>query len=77
MEERIRRVLIDVEQFGREHDARETDHARRMLNLEPETAALVSILARSFHAHSVLEIGTSNGSARYGLPGRSLLVTAE
>jgi len=32
-----------------------------MLNLEPETAELMSILARSSGARSALEIGTSNG----------------
>jgi len=32
-----------------------------MLNLEPETARLVHILARSSRAKSILEIGTSNG----------------
>src|SRR5215831_19162088 len=61
MEEPVRKVLSEVEQFGREHDAHETDHTCKMLNLEPETAALVSVLVRSFRAESVLEIGTSNG----------------
>ena len=37
MEEQIRKVIDEVEPFGREHDARQTDHARKMLNLEPET----------------------------------------
>ena len=32
-----------------------------MLNLEPETAGLVALLARSSAAERVLEIGTSNG----------------
>ena len=32
-----------------------------MLNLDPETAHLVHILARSSRAKSILEIGTSNG----------------
>jgi len=61
VEERIRKVVIEVEKFGREHDANESDHARRMLNLDPDTAALISILARGFQARSVLEVGTSNG----------------
>ena len=44
-----------------EYDARETDHSRKMLNLEPDTARLVHILARSCRAKKILEIGTSNG----------------
>jgi predicted O-methyltransferase YrrM len=54
-------LLAQLEEQGRVHDARETEHARKFLNLEPETAKLVSILARSSRARSVLEIGTSNG----------------
>src|SRR5258706_3706580 len=46
---------------ARAHDARESEHSRKLLNLEPETAELVSILARSSHARRILEIGTSNG----------------
>src|SRR5260370_39519045 len=43
------------------HDAREPEHSRKLLNLEPETAEIVSILARSSRARRILEIGTSNG----------------
>jgi predicted O-methyltransferase YrrM len=50
-----------MEQLGRENDARETDHKKKMLNLEPDTAHLVHILVRSANAKRVLEIGTSNG----------------
>ncbi|HTR39219.1 MAG TPA: class I SAM-dependent methyltransferase [Bryobacteraceae bacterium] len=57
----IRRLLSELEQRGREHDAKEPDHSRRMLNLEPATAELVSILAQSSRARNALEIGTSNG----------------
>jgi predicted O-methyltransferase YrrM len=54
-------LLAEIERHGRENDERETDRARKMLNLEPETAQLLSILARSAKATRVLEIGTSNG----------------
>jgi predicted O-methyltransferase YrrM len=54
-------LLSAIARQGRENDERETDRARRMLNLEPETARLLSILARSARARRVLEIGTSNG----------------
>jgi predicted O-methyltransferase YrrM len=61
----MKRQLIDllaaIERQGRENDERESDRARKMLNLEPETAQLVGILARSAGAKRVLEIGTSNG----------------
>jgi len=61
MDERIAAVLAEIAQQGREHDARETDYSKRMLNLDPDTARLVHILARSSRAKFILEIGTSNG----------------
>jgi predicted O-methyltransferase YrrM len=54
-------MLEMLTQEGRRHDATETDHARRCLNLEPETAAMISTLLRAAQARRVLEIGTSNG----------------
>ncbi len=61
----MKRELIDllaaIEREGSENDEREADRARKMLNLEPETARLLNILARSSGARRVLEIGTSNG----------------
>ncbi|MCW2238647.1 O-methyltransferase [Azospirillum canadense] len=54
-------VLRDLESFGRENDSREGDRARKMLNLERETAELVHVLVRSGRRRRVLEIGTSNG----------------
>lgn len=61
----MKRQLIDllgtIERQGRENDERETDRARKMLNLEPKTAQLLHILVRSAKAKRVLEIGTSNG----------------
>jgi predicted O-methyltransferase YrrM len=61
MEERLLTLLAELEQKGREHDARQTEHSKKMLNLEPDTARLVHILARSSRAKRILEIGTSNG----------------
>jgi predicted O-methyltransferase YrrM len=57
----IRSFLQKLEQHGQAHDAQERDHSRKMLNLEPVTAEIVSILAQSARARRVLEIGTSNG----------------
>ena len=54
-------LLTELEKFGREHDARETEHKRKMLNLDRETAELVYLLLRIGHRKSLLEIGTSNG----------------
>jgi predicted O-methyltransferase YrrM len=61
MKRPIRELLAELERQGIENDALEADRVRKMLNLEPETAQLLSILARSSGAKRVLEIGTSNG----------------
>lgn len=57
----LRQFLHQLEEHGRAHDAQESQHPRKLLNLEPDTAELLSILARSSGAKRVLEIGTSNG----------------
>jgi predicted O-methyltransferase YrrM len=61
MEPRIRDLLRELERTGAANDAVESDRARKMLNLESETAGLLAILARASAATRVLEIGTSNG----------------
>jgi predicted O-methyltransferase YrrM len=61
MNAEVRRLLAKLEEQGRQHDAGEAEHARKMLNLDPATAELMSILARSCGAKLALEIGTSNG----------------
>lgn len=61
MDPHLRQVVTDLEAAGREHDAQEPDHARKLLNLEPATAHLLSILVRSSRRRRLLEIGTSNG----------------
>ena len=61
MDPRIRNLLSELERTGAANDAVETDRARKMLNLEPDTAGLLAMLARSSAATRVLEIGTSNG----------------
>ncbi|KUP00044.1 methyltransferase, partial [Stenotrophomonas maltophilia] len=47
--------------FGAENDAHETERARRMLNITPDTGEFLSVLVRFGNARRVLEIGTSNG----------------
>jgi predicted O-methyltransferase YrrM len=80
----VLQVLQNVEAFGQANDARETDRARRMLNLERNTAELIQILVLSSSRKRLLEIGTSNGfsaiwlgSALRTIPGAQPLITIE
>jgi predicted O-methyltransferase YrrM len=57
----VRKLLEELEEQGRLNDARETERSRKCLNLQPETAEIVSLLARGSRAKLILEIGTSNG----------------
>src|SRR6202022_521313 len=50
MNPEIRIFLKQLEEHARAHDAQESEHSRKLLNLEPETAELVSILVRSSRA---------------------------
>jgi predicted O-methyltransferase YrrM len=61
MSPELRTLLKGLEDHAAAHDAVETEHSRKLLNLEPDTAQLLSILVRSSGARRVLEIGTSNG----------------
>ncbi len=61
MDPKLQQLLSELEHFGASNDAVESDRAKKMLNLESDTARLVAILARSSAATRVLEIGTSNG----------------
>jgi predicted O-methyltransferase YrrM len=61
MNAETQRLLEEVHQQGRRHDGLEPDHAKRYLNLEPDTARLISILVRATQRRLALEIGTSNG----------------
>ncbi|MCI0713675.1 MAG: class I SAM-dependent methyltransferase [Chloroflexi bacterium] len=61
MDVSLQQLLHELEIFGRDNDAREEDRSKKMLNIEPDTAHLISILIRSSHSKSLLEIGTSNG----------------
>src|SRR6266853_786730 len=60
MDESLRQVLREIEEHGRENDARAPERARMMLNLEPASAQLLSILVRASGVTRALEIGTSN-----------------
>ena len=61
METQLRELLAELETFGNENDAAQADRSKKMLNLEPDTAQLMSILVRTSQCKRMLEIGTSNG----------------
>jgi len=60
MEKKIRDLLHEIETHGRRNDARARERARMMLNLDPASAELMSILVRASGVTRALEIGTSN-----------------
>jgi predicted O-methyltransferase YrrM len=57
----IRTLLNRLYENGQQNDAREQERSKKLLNLEPDTAQLLNILARSSKRTRLLEIGTSNG----------------
>jgi len=61
MESQLKSLLDEMQQWGRNHDADQSEKSKKMLNLQPDTARLVSILVRSSSRTRLLEIGTSNG----------------
>lgn len=60
MDSGLRKLLQEIEKQGLENDARQTEHARKMLNLEPASAQLLSILVRASGVTRALEFGTSS-----------------
>jgi predicted O-methyltransferase YrrM len=60
MEQHLRELLQEIEKHGRENDARVSERPRMMLNLEPATAQLLSILVRASGVTRAIEVGTSN-----------------
>lgn len=61
MKPSLERLLAELIEFGRSHDAARADRRERLRNLEPESARLLWLLARAMRASRVLELGTSNG----------------
>jgi predicted O-methyltransferase YrrM len=61
MDQAIRNFLRQLEESGRSHDQGESEHSRRYLNLEPETAEAMILLLKIARVRHLLEIGTSNG----------------
>ena len=60
MDQTLRELLKEIEMRGVENDALATERARMMLNLEPASAQLLSILVRAGGVTRALEVGTSN-----------------
>jgi predicted O-methyltransferase YrrM len=60
MDTRLRELLREIEERGLENDARATERPRMMLNLDPASAQLLSILVRASGVTRAIEIGTSN-----------------
>jgi predicted O-methyltransferase YrrM len=61
MDTALQALLNKLESEGQQHDQREPDHSKRMLNLQRATAEVLALWVRSSHRRHVLEIGTSNG----------------
>ncbi len=60
MDQRLRTLLQELEERGRENDAHVTERPRMMLNLDPASAQLLSILVRASGVTRAVEVGTSN-----------------
>jgi len=61
MDQKIRSILMQMEEAGRLHDQAEPQHSEKLLNLEPETAEALVLLLTIAGVRNLLEIGTSNG----------------
>lgn len=61
MDAELRRLLEALYEEGERNDAHEQERRRKLLNLEPETAHLLSVLVKNGRRKRLLEIGTSNG----------------
>src|SRR5262245_29696594 len=61
MDEPLRTLLLELERFGRDHDAQAASRPARMRNVTPQTGELLAILVQATRAKRILEVGTSNG----------------
>jgi predicted O-methyltransferase YrrM len=57
----LERLLEELAEHGRRHDAGKADRLERLRNLEPETARMLAVLVRALRPERMLELGTSNG----------------
>jgi predicted O-methyltransferase YrrM len=58
---KLRILLAELFEAGAAHDGAEPDRLRRLRNLEPASAELLTLVLRIAGALDVVEIGTSNG----------------
>ena len=77
-------LLRQLEHEGNTHDAAQSEHRNKRLNLEAPTARLLQLFILSGRRQRVLEIGTSNGfsalwiaDALRRIPGAAPLITVE
>lgn len=77
-------LLRELEEEGQAHDAAQSEHRNKRLNLEAPTARFLQLLILSGRRRRVLEIGTSNGfsalwiaDALRRIPGAEPLITIE
>ena len=61
MNEDLSNLLVEIYEFGTDHDSKIKSHAEQLLNITPDTGLFLSILIQATRADSILEIGTSNG----------------
>lgn len=61
MDNNLSHFLTELYEDGQRNDRQEQERRKKMLNLEPDTARLISMLVRSSQRTRLLEIGTSNG----------------
>ncbi len=61
MDEPLKNLLAELEEFGQANDKSISDRPRRMLNITRDTGEFLAVLVRATDARRVLEIGTSNG----------------
>ena len=61
MTDLLRRLLDELEQFGKANDGSTSERPRRMLNITRDTGEFLAVLVRATLAKRVLEVGTSNG----------------
>lgn len=61
MDESLKILLAELEQFGGANDSSTSERPRKMLNITRDTGEFLAVLIRATLARRVLEIGTSNG----------------
>ena len=61
MDDKLRALLDELYRDGLRYDDSQADRLNRRRNLEPDAAALLSVVIQAMGARNVVEIGTSNG----------------